>query len=617
MSDACSIVQFKGDVEFLKARHGATDRWLAVTPLSMDDLDRAQQTYKTESDLSTDAELNAIGEAGFKRAEALVQAGDAFLQKHGSVFNGVAPLRLNFVHIKYLLDALTVRLDMLLKIIDQGATTFRITKPPSLPWSFTPSLFYNGNESIYADLLDVLQSVGKARVEVVSRSPVAAPGPNVFPWHALGKRLSSIPHRIGLFLSGLKSKNVTTKKILLLSTHYDLSRVASDFLARGVVVFVLELENLTLRRFESPVDLMAAPRAPTLTKAPLDVFQKSSVLKEYAQHRGVDYSPVVARILDRYLDWAAIELKRTADFIDSCHARYKFDLVMSPFGPIEAKRRIVFEFFKKKNIPIAIMQHGGYGYSYNPITNYYEFGFDHHFLSWGQGVGEHYTPTKKGDSTFVPLGSPSLDTLFANRSKSVEKPKQVMYVINGMRGYSAYFPGGQVLLDTAYYRLQKDIITALAKYSDKYEIVLKATPSIFSHQYAYNPIYDWIKEQNLKVRLERAPFMDVIHEPGLIIIDFPSTTLVQAVTTNADVAVMTGWEQFKMNAPAMPLLQRRAVCCNTSEDLIDAAVSWLRGDRSLFQGKKDDSFLKQYGTHLNDGNSLGRTEDYLAGLIRS
>jgi hypothetical protein len=105
---------------------------------------------------------------------------------------------------------------------------------------------------------------------------------------------------------------------------------------------------------------------------------------------------------------------------------------------------------------------------------------------------------------------------------------------------------------------------------------------------------------------------DLICKAKAIVIDTPTTTLLQAAFTNAPVFVLTRFIKFTEHA--MGLLRRRAVTADSTRELVGKLNEYVKTGRypaDVF----DREFIKAYGTHLDDGKSSERAADAVLGII--
>ena len=105
-------------------------------------------------------------------------------------------------------------------------------------------------------------------------------------------------------------------------------------------------------------------------------------------------------------------------------------------------------------------------------------------------------------------------------------------------------------------------------------------------------------------------------ESDAIIIDAPTTTLLQALTTRRPLFVLT--RHIKYPTYAQEMLDKRAVCSDSAATLMRKLNEFLKTD-SYPANLLDREFIRAYGTNLDDRKSAERTvkvlENMMAGRI--
>jgi len=614
MAAAWLLAEFPGDAAALAPAARPGDRWLALTPAALEELEAGGFAPLPDGDVCPPDELNGIGRANFARVEALVEACDRAIRSQCPSVGrcGLWPCRAHLTRVKFLLDAICVRLHIVKALAAGGAKEFCKAHPLGAAGPTIADLFYEADASLYGDILALLEAQQGLRARWIPRAPVPAVSrPLPHPAAAL-RRLADLAS----CLRGPGRSVAVPRRLLLLNVGYDLRPIADAYRDSGGEVFWLDLPRLRLYRYrgwrpcrvEGDAGAQALVRDVTreLTAAALD-----DAMAGLCHADGTSFAPLVSRALMGYLRGAFPRALAAGAFVEACHRRFSFDLVLSPAGPDRAETQAIFEACRRAQVPIAVVQHGGYGYVDNPITSYYEFGFEGDFLAWGPGVEAHYGPTKRGAVRFVPVGSPTLDGILARRERTATRPRRVMYIITDLRGSSAYFPGGQPWLDTTYYRFQREVLEVLQRYQDTYDIWLKVPPGSRHNRLARNLIRRWLRARGARIRVAERPLAEVIGGPSLFLIDFPSTTLLQCVATRAHVIALTGAPHFPLLPEARLLLEKRAVCCDSPEQFLEAIEARLRQGIAPDATGVDDAFLTRYGTFRHDGGSLARIMGHL------
>ena len=112
------------------------------------------------------------------------------------------------------------------------------------------------------------------------------------------------------------------------------------------------------------------------------------------------------------------------------------------------------------------------------------------------------------------------------------------------------------------------------------------------------------------------PFRDFLHDADLFIMDHPSTTLVQALTTNKKIILYADRTFLRFDPHALELVKKRAVFSETREHFFKDMERVLGKDDWALPEPVNDEFLRGYGTYLNDGQSAERAVQTLIDLAR-
>ena len=267
---------------------------------------------------------------------------------------------------------------------------------------------------------------------------------------------------------------------------------------------------------------------------------------------------------------------------------------------------------RRAGIPVIAYQHGGFlGYVDFPMQRFCDMGLPDYYLSYGRGVSEAMERFS-GQTIPVTIGSSDLDRLMTAHRKPGRRPgRTAVYVVTLLMGDRRYFTL-HAYPDIQYWRLQRQVIERLS-HAD-IELIVKLDP----RDMVPNPLKSWARRQRVKrCRFVRdVSFAEVLGRGDLIIIDSPSTTLLQALATHKPVIAFADRRFIHFTPEATGLLRKRAVFSTTPEEFfrdIDAAVhtpSW--GPVSPV----NDEFLSRYGTHENDGGSARRAAQALWDIAR-
>ena len=285
--------------------------------------------------------------------------------------------------------------------------------------------------------------------------------------------------------------------------------------------------------------------------------------------------------------------------------RFDFRAYFHSSGATDADFGLPIAYFQAKKKPVFVVQHGGYGYARNRLTEHCEFGHDGTFLGWGEGVEGMYGALKRGTCRFVAAGSPGLERIRRSRRRS-SRFERICYVPVSLRGQTAYLPHGQPFLDSGLFVETVRRLEALAPLLGNRELVVKMAPSELSPSalYGLNPLPGWVVAHLPRARVEARPLPEVIHDYDLIIIDWPSTTLLQACASGAEVLLIEN-PYHTLTPESRELLSPRAVLARDTKDFVTAAGRVLAGDKPV-SDLEDIRFLLRYGLYKDDGRGLER-----------
>ena len=289
--------------------------------------------------------------------------------------------------------------------------------------------------------------------------------------------------------------------------------------------------------------------------------------------------------------------------------RMNFSTYISHTGIGDCDQGLLFDYFLSNKKPAFVIQHGAYGFALNRHTEYSDFGHNGVFLSWGNGVKEMYENRKKGECKIVPTGSHLIQKIRKNR-KLKKNIRKVCYIPGSYRGYTAYYPNGQPCLDSKLFVLETILLITLKPYLDKYEITYKPAPGSNSANKieGRTPMIEWVKDNLPGMRIESRPLLQLIHDFDFFIIDWPTTTIIQAMASGAEVLIYAGNPYYKIRHEDLTLFKKRAVVVFNTEDYKKNIESILDTGKIL-SNIDDAAFLEKYGIFIDDGNALQRMED--------
>jgi hypothetical protein len=243
---------------------------------------------------------------------------------------------------------------------------------------------------------------------------------------------------------------------------------------------------------------------------------------------------------------------------------------------------------------------------------------------FGDGVARQFQEAaRKYDTQLIPVGSAMLDELMKECSSAeCEKirrqlplnKKVIVYVTTNYYQSNLSISTYPPLSDNLLWRSQQAIMDTLGR-QPEYDVIVKLHPSKF---YREQPLKRYAEHKHLDhwnfIR-DEIPFDTLLSCADAIICDFPSTTLLQALTTSKPIFVYLG--HHNMEDSARELLERRAICYTNLVEFTIAIESFLTSGSMGIARLEDKEFLEAYGISASDGTASARATEVLKELINA
>lgn len=607
-----AIIEHKHDIEDALAffRQDET-RFVAVSAEASCALEKRAIAFVTDEDLLSPGEFKRIGEEGLRITASLVDKLDAALWSVDPIFEKkeFRPFRWNYYRIKILVDAVRARKALLDRLVDrEEPVCLGFPRHNDARAIHDHHLFFHRDDSLYGLL--ACRIAGQKGIEVrqwSSRTVAAdeccrhAPSP-LIPG-SVRKAMGSIAKLRKMPLARRVSENV-----LYGIFDHDIVDIVREMC--GNANFYSYDNEAAVRFISSPLACSTEELAQPFPKADIEGLLRGISLTG----DGIVDDVLRAR-LQAYAERYLPRLWRGLNYLEAADAHKDFKAYIHDAGASDAVCGLPLYYFQRRGKPVVIVQHGGYGYARNELTQYCEFGHDGYFFAWGDGVAEMYNADSASKCRIVATGSHEVDSILKNR-KIKSRIKRVCYIPGSYRGYTAYFSGGQPGLDPKVFAMETRFLSALEPYKDMYEFTYKAAPHSARNSFIFgeSPMQEWIEEKLPWMKIESRPLCSVIHDFDMFIIDFPTTILVQSIASGAEVAVYVGNPYYTMSTTALELLRRRAVVGLDESDFI-AKIRSVLDSGNVVSDIADTSFLEKYGIHKNDGKALERMVGALKKLI--
>jgi len=265
-------------------------------------------------------------------------------------------------------------------------------------------------------------------------------------------------------------------------------------------------------------------------------------------------------------------------------------------------------------IPVIHWQHGfmmAQNGRINQLNEFNDMMTSDAALTFGEGpMKAHNLYKNKFPSRAVSVGSPSLDEIWhSSRKRDEVFNKKILYVTRIYcldRWYCSLSP---IISDRTFFIDQLKVLESLKGVASSHgaEVTLKLRrrspfhESFVSH---FSSVF--------KIVVDEAAFKELMRENHIIVIDSPTTVMLEAAATRKPLFVLM--RDIRYSDPARRMLEKRAVCVDTAQKLQSALRDYI--EQRIYPADVDnDEFLKAYGSYLNDGNSARRAADQVVEAI--
>ena len=432
------------------------------------------------------AEIEKLGEATFARVERLC----ALLDELEGSSPGRTPARWHFFGLKLLHDSLWLRALLLDRWFDRAPVE---------------SIVSFAADTVYARMLPVAAG---ARGIPHRTLPSAEPRSNATP----PMRRVAVRPRFGrqMLARGSRTRRA---RILALDVNYSIPAIAAELERRGEPVRLLVLPE--------PV---WAPRTAVWHAA-----EAQPEIRGFFAWRGVDYWPAAAPALREIVERGCAEALAFFD-VAAAHFRKVRPRALLLSVAAHPDQRAVCAAAASEGIPAIVARHGELGLRDVALVRYQDADVVSHALCWGSFEAAWLDRVVGARVETRVVGSPYADAAASappRESVRVElgiPPERlvVLYVPQVGAG-DDWYVSRRIPPDVVYVRSQQEIIRALAS-QERFDVVVK------DHLAASDALARWCEhELPGRVRFLRMPFSDVVNLADAVVVDYPSTALVQAL----------------------------------------------------------------------------------------
>jgi hypothetical protein len=270
--------------------------------------------------------------------------------------------------------------------------------------------------------------------------------------------------------------------------------------------------------------------------------------------------------------------------------------------------RGIFAAYRSRGARTFIYQHGGFvGACECPPWDCNDLWLADYELTYGPATTTYFAEraTRYVEPRAVPItvGSSRLDSWrrTIRRGRRSRGRPRVLLVPNVIPRNARYFDAGTTP-DVMEADLQLALVEVAADFPD-YEFIFKAFP--YPDQQGPAIQLASRSTSNCRVVADR-PLPELVARADFIVSCFASTALLEALMSDRTILVLVDPRFVRMHADARRLLERRAHVASHPEELLTTYRRLLAAHDFGPIARPDDAFLREFGTHLNDGRSAER-----------
>jgi len=320
--------------------------------------------------------------------------------------------------------------------------------------------------------------------------------------------------------------------------------------------------------------------------------------------------------LIRHLSSLTNPLRKVAQEVESKIRKQKIKCVLT-IGAHRAHKYALIQGAKIAGAKVITFQHGGFGLSGGPFMGYDDVDISDYHICPGPGDVKLH---KKFNSTHgircKPLGFTNAKSIVKNISteeinQKITSPKKKQTLLYLTSHYC--LSGGTLLefdspwIDNLIYKNQKAIVSGLKKLIKnlpQLEIILKLHP--INAQFNIPEMGKGYANKRFSIVHQNPDIQCLLRKADIILVDTPSTTLIQSVTTQKPIFVLNS--HLKLYPEPKNLLEQRAVVKDDPNELIQALEDYFLN--SFYPANINNTdFIRSFSDPFGDGRLFERMAD--------
>ena len=588
---------------------------IALSPFAMYELDKQGLPYKIPEDYYGPAELSQVGEVVHEKVERLCEVIDKILHQELPELKAarLCPAKYHIIPLTMTFDALTSRVFQLKRILDY--------ERPDIVFAFSSNSYpygaygfcFDNRELLYGKLLGL---PGWGVHTVVTRTPPQKNSESkegkIYAFEKkIYERLASNPSTFyavdALKRSKLRGaisllgKSLFTKSklnVLSLNLGYDISYCHKTFLDQGIFLSYLKDKSYAWanrKKLNSNIISKITDRL------------NNKDIRKYFAYEEIDLYPLLRERMEFLVEQGVPACLAAFEEAEDIIKTRKIKAILAPYFVTPTSHSIA-RAARNVGVPVFVLVHVAPISDYATV-HYMELMSSDLCMSYGPMLSRKYLDNaKRWKTKIVPVGSSRLDHIHKkvkpSRDAFAKKFGRIHLVYATTHYYQNdfYFCAFPPPSDNMLYRTQLAMINGIGRLDN-----VNATVKLFpGHHHRDPPLREHAAKKgykNITWVKDVPPFVDLLERCDIVVLDFPSAPLVEAVAAGKPVFILTKY--LKIEKSVLKLLKRRVACFEHEDELMKSLKNYLQ--TGFYPADlSNEEFLKACCTYLNDGRSCER-----------
>lgn len=598
---------------------------IALSPFAMYELDRKGIKYKIPEEYYSPQDLYSLGMANFQRIEDLCDIMDNCISRWCKEAGElkIRPALFIFYSLKMIYDAMTIRIFQLSNIFDiEKPDVIYIHDSRLFPFRYKNDdegfFRFDNRDSLYSKLLK-LDGWKKEIIffDIESNNEPELKPANSPLFHGLKKYIFSKPDISNLAMiikkDGLKGIFFWIKYLIYSKERKHIGLLGGGYNWDDSLKEILSEKIGPIYHFNhGGEELFNNNNQDINLNNAWNELYSSRIFIDFFSFMGIDFLSILKERLEFIVKRSTKACIKTEKDMEGFINKNNIKAVISSVIATSLDHSAAKAAHNQK-VPVITWQHGAYGAFHHQIINYLDLiSSDYHFV-FGDGVKEQYTQQAISYGTkIVSTGSAALDRLAIKFSRERQsESRKILYITAAGYQNHLYISHYPPFSDNYFWQTQKAIIDTLGKHPE-YSIIMKLHPTPYYRKLDFKSYTDEKKYSNFEFIMNEKSTEELLLLADTVILDIPSTVLLQSLTTSKPVFVYMGHARF--DPAPLQLLMNRAVCHENLEEFILKLEDYLT-NKNYSKDLSNKDYLLRFGTYLDKGFASRRAAEALRQII--